>query len=59
MSSGIGEIYDDYRDYRRLCEELGENPVAGLPLASMDLWEAHWNRLKRQSCRPQSHKGAK
>lgn len=45
MSSGVGKVYDEHREYLELCEEFGEEPVSGLPLASVTQWDPHYMRL--------------
>lgn len=46
MSSGVGSMYDDHREYLALCERLGVEPKSGLPLASYKEWSKHWEKLK-------------
>lgn len=48
MSSGVGKVYDEHREYLALCEEFGEEPVTGLPLASVKDWDPHYMRLLKQ-----------
>lgn len=45
MGDILKAIYDDYQDYRALCEKMGESPVSDRGSVS---FYKEWDRLKKK-----------